>query len=197
MSLLRTLFDKIAHNAIRADNGKQALRQLDTGIATIFAPRSDRYTRENQEDTDYNKNWTPKTKVEKETLSPENYYRIGERQQEAEKAGANGPNADYVPPEKQVSIPSTALKKIRYSPKSEGLYVTFTGSNKEYFYPAVPLELIEELIKAPSKGEFFMANIHDQYSMYGKDHRRKNRKEQKAVKKYAKAYEKANKNKWA
>ena len=37
--------------------------------------------------------------------------------------------------------------------------------NKKYWYPRVPKEKIEELMAAPSKGEYFMQNIHDQYSV--------------------------------
>jgi glutaredoxin 2 len=62
-------------------------------------------------------------------------------------------------------VPSTAIKKIKYDPKTQELYVTFQGSNKKYWYPRVPKEKIEELMAAPSKGEYFMKNIHDQYSV--------------------------------
>lgn len=67
--------------------------------------------------------------------------------------------------EKTVSVDSTAISNVKYNPKTEGLKVKFQGEGKEYFYPAVPLELIQEWMKAPSKGEFFMEKIHDQYTM--------------------------------
>jgi hypothetical protein len=39
-----------------------------------------------------------------------------------------------------------------------------------------------------------MKNIHDQYSMYGTDHRAKNKSEQKGIRRYMRSYEKTNKN---
>ena len=170
--------------------------------------------------------WKPTTEIEKQTLSPKGYYRTRERAEQKEsrlqnifsrelekvksenghkKATAkdrleatNNVNREFDTEynEKQVSIPSTALKSIKYNPKSEALTVRFAGSGKEYFYPAVPLELVQALLKAPSKGEFFLKNIHDQYSMYGKDHSKKSKTQQNYIKKYQRAYNKANKNKW-
>lgn len=94
------------------------------------------------------------------------------------------------------SVSSTAIDRIKYDPDTEGLNVKFTSGSKSYFYPAVPLELIQAFLKASSKGKFFMANIHDQYSMYGKDHSKKNKKQQSAVRRYMKSYYKNNKGKW-
>lgn len=94
------------------------------------------------------------------------------------------------------SVSSSALRNVKYDPDTEALNVQFNGSSKHYFYPAVPLELVQALMKAPSKGEFFMKNIHDQYSMYGRDHRKKNRKQQSGIRKYMKSYVKNNKGKW-
>lgn len=94
------------------------------------------------------------------------------------------------------SISSTAIDRIKYDPDTEGLNVKFTSGSKSYFYPAVPLELIQAFLKASSKGKFFMANIHDQYSMYGKDHSKKDKKQQKGIKTYMKSYYKNNKGKW-
>ena len=200
---------------------------------------SDRYTYENKEDNKYDKKWTPKTKEEKETLSPHGYYRQGDRESEkkslmsgifnaalnraknedqervnklksegkearrtsnkklteiAEKEAEEQFNNEYR--EKQISVPSTAIKNIQYDPDTEGLTAQFASSGKKYFYPAVPLELVQALMKAPSKGEFFMANIHDQYSIYGKDHSKKDKKQQKGIKSYMKSYYKNNKGKW-
>ena len=94
------------------------------------------------------------------------------------------------------SVSSSALRNVKYDPDTEALNVQFNGSSKHYFYPAVPLELVQALMKAPSKGEFFMKNIHDQYSMYGRDHRKKNRKQQSGIRKYMKSYIKNNKGRW-
>ena len=65
----------------------------------------------------------------------------------------------------ETDIPSTALKYVKYDPKTQELYVKFQGSNKKYWYPRVPKEKIEELMKAPSKGEYFIKNIHDVYTV--------------------------------
>lgn len=94
------------------------------------------------------------------------------------------------------SVSSSAISNVKYDPDTEALNVKFNGSSKHYFYPAVPLELIQALLRAPSKGEFFMKNIHDQYSMYGRDHSKKNKKQQYAVRKYMKSYIKNNKGRW-
>ena len=192
----------------------------------------------NREDNKYDKKWTPKTKEEKETLSPSGYYRQGDRESErkslmsgifnaalnraknedqervnklksegkkarrtsnkklteiAEKEAEEQFNNEYR--EKQISVPSTAIKNIQYDPDTEGLTAQFASSGKKYFYPSVPLELVQALMKAPSKGEFFMANIHDQYSIYGKDHSKKDKKQQKGIKTYMKSYYKNNKGK--
>ena len=94
------------------------------------------------------------------------------------------------------SVSSSALSNVKYDPDTEALNVKFNGSGKHYFYPAVPLELVQGLLKAASKGEFFMANIHDQYSMYGRNHSKKNRKQQGGIRKYMKSYIKNNKGRW-
>lgn len=221
----------------RKSASRKAYDNLESGKTLSFSPESDRYTFGNQEDTQYNKKWTPKTAEEKKTLSPEGYFRIGERQNEkdnvfrdifdAAKAKATAADEKRVADikaqggkarrtqkrtieknakaeaqkifdeeyhEKQIAIPSTAIKNIKYNPKDEGLKVKFQGGKKEYFYPAVPTELIQRWLKAPSKGEFFMKNIHDQYSIFGKNHGAKSKAEQKGVRKYMKKYERTNKN---
>ena len=96
--------------------------------------------------------------------------------------------------ETQISVPSTAIADIRYNPKSEGLNVKFQGGKTSYFYPRVPLELIQRWMKAPSKGEFFMRNIHDQYSIFGKNHRKKSDSQHKGMRVYEKSYKAKNKN---
>ncbi len=94
------------------------------------------------------------------------------------------------------SVSSSALSNVKYDPDTEELNIQFNGSSKHYFYPAVPLELVQGLLKAASKGEFFMANIHDQYSMYGRDHSKKNKKQQRGIRKYMKSYIENNKGRW-
>lgn len=232
LNSIKSIFDNAKKNA-----SVRAWEKLGEGEKISFSPKSDRYTFGRQYDTQYDKKWKPATAEEKKTLSPEGYFRIGERQNEKdnvfrgifeaakEKAKASDEkrvadikaqggkarrtnkrtleknakaeaykifNEEYH--EKQVSMPSTAIKNIKYTPKTEGLKVKFQGGKKEYFYPAVPMELVQRWLKAPSKGEFFMKNIHDQYSIFGKDHRAKNKAEQKGVKRYMKSYEKKNAN---
>lgn len=183
----------------------KAYKRLDEGKQITLSPKSDRYTYENQEDTNYDKNWKPETEEEKKTLSPAGYFRKGEEAAVKQEKGINDTNEDLYN-KKQISIPSTALSSINYDPDTEGLTVKFQGNSKSYFYPGVPLELVQALLKAPSKGEFFLANIHDQYTMnpghkpvgqsktYGNMSKRAVRK---FFKKYKKAYMKNNKGKWS
>lgn len=195
---LKDIFRKALSPFMNKSDSKEAYDMLDQGQAISVAPKSDRYTYNNQEDTNYDKSWTPKTDTEKKTLSPEGYHRVGERdEKKAELQGdMNDNDFNEAYKEKQISVDSTAISNITYDPKDEGLKVKFKGSGKEYFYPGVPLETVQAFLKAPSKGEYFMNNIHDQYSMYGKDHSRKGKSQQKAVKKYMKSYYKQNKNMW-
>ena len=239
MSKLSEIFNRALSPFTNNSNSQQAYNDLKEGKKISLNMNSDRYTYDNREDNKYDKKWTPKTKEEKETLSPRGYYRQGDRESErksimsgifnaalnraknedqervnklksegkkakrtsnkkltemAEKEAEEQFNNEYR--EKQISVPSTAIKNIQYDPDTEGLTVQFTSSGKKYFYPAVPLELVQALMKAPSKGEFFMKNIHDQYSMYGKDHSKKDKKQQKGIKTYMKSYVKNNKGKW-
>ncbi len=195
---LKDVFRKALSPFINKSDSKEAYEKLDQGEAVSFAPKSDRYTYNNREDNNYDKKWTPKTKTEKETLSPDGYYRVGERaDKKAELQGKmDDKTFNEAYQEKQISVDSTAIANIEYDPKTEGLKVKFQGNGKEYFYPGVPLETVQALMKAPSKGEYFMKNIHDQYSMYGKDHSKKDKKDQKAIKKYMNSYYKQHKNMW-
>lgn len=179
-------------------DSKEAYDKLDQGETVSFTPKSDRYTYGNKEDNNYDKKWKPKTESEKKTLSPDGYYRFGERAEKKAELQGKMDDKDFnnAYQEKQISVDSTALSNIEYDPKTEGLKVKFQGNGKTYFYPGVPLETVQALMKAPSKGEYFMANIHDQYSMYGKDHSKKDKSQQKGIKKYMKSYYKNNKNLW-
>ncbi len=70
--------------------------------------------------------------------------------------------AGMSPKEMNVSsadIHSTAIARMRYNPKSENLYITFTSGDKEYLYPRVDKETVLKMSKAPSKGEYFQENI--------------------------------------
>lgn len=236
---IKDLFSRAMSAFKKTSDSTKAYNDLNEGKQIVYSPKSDRYTYGNQQDTDYNKNWTPETKEEKETLSPQGYFRVGERAEAKEQLksgifesalnkaraedkeriaklkeeGKRGRKTsekkleeqarqeadkqfDEEYNEKQVSVDSTAIAKIDYDPKSEGLKVRFVGGDKDYFFPAVPLEVVQQWLKAPSKGEFFRQKIFDQYSMYGSDHRKKTGIEQAGIKKYMKSYFKANKGKW-
>lgn len=184
---------------------KRAIKRLDQGKEITVSSKSDRYTYENQEDTNYDKNWKPSTSEERKSLSPAGYFRKGETEQVEEDIGINDDNKEFYN-KKQISIPSTAISSVNYDPDTEGLTVKFQGNDKKYFYPGVPLELVQDMMKAPSKGEFFMANIHDQYTMnpghqpVGKSSTYGNATKKainKFFKKYTKNYKKNNKGKWS
>lgn len=224
---IRNIFSGSRKNA-----SEKAFTNLTEGKNINFSPKSDRYTFGRRFDTQYDKVWKPKTAEEKKTLSPEGYFRIGERQNERDKVYTSifdaakerakaideervrqlkesGQKARRTQKrtlekkakeeadkaiqseenrEKQISIPSTAIAKIKYNPHNEILKVKFTSGNKEYTYrPGVPEDLIRRWLEAPSKGEFFMRNIHDQYSLFGKNHRKKTKSEVKGIMRYARA----------
>ena len=153
---------------------------------TLKAPKSERYTYlPNITGKAYEK-FKPESREEKDTLSPVGFFRVGEIDEERNKkiaekikeaAAQLGRKKLTKGQEKLVraqaqseqmytqDVQSTAIKKMKYDPKTNELWVTFQGSNKKYWYPRVPKEKIEELMAAPSKGEYFMQNIHDQYSV--------------------------------
>jgi hypothetical protein len=153
---------------------------------TIKAPKSERYTYlPNLAGKAYEK-FRPETREEKDTLSPIGFFRQGEIDEERNKkiaekireaAAQLGRKKLTKGQEKLVTaqaqseqmytqdVPSTAIKKIKYDPKTESLYVTFQGGHKAYWYPNVTRREVEELMAAPSKGEYFMQNIHDQHSV--------------------------------
>lgn len=153
---------------------------------TIKAPKSERYTYLPGTAGKWLEKFRPETQEEKDTLSPIGFFRQGEIDNERQKKIAEqikkaaadlgrkkltkGQEALVTKQAQQEQmytqdIPSTAIKKVKYDPKTKELWVTFQGSNKKYWYPRVPKEKIEELMAAPSKGEYFMKNIHDQHSV--------------------------------
>lgn len=55
---------------------------------------------------------------------------------------------------------STAIQSVNYNPETQACGVTFKGGNgKEYVYPRVPLEKIDKLLNADSKGGYFSKYI--------------------------------------
>lgn len=192
-------------------------QSLDAGkTISVKTPKSERYTYYAGLAGKKLEKFKPESKEEKDTLSPIGFFRTGERQSEAQKkiqerikAAASMMNQKELTPDQEKlvtaqaqreqpftqDIPSTAIKKFKYDPKTEELYVTFQGSNKKYWYPRVPKEKIEEMMNAPSKGEYFMNNIHDQYSVNYQLHKthspQSNMASNRAIKGYYKKMQKA------
>lgn len=191
-NILSGIFDKLKtkfngtspQNILQQDEIKTALDNNKT--ITVKSPKSERYTYLPGTAGKWLEKFRPQTQEEKDTLSPVGFFRQGEIDEQRQKKIAEhinkaaadlgrkkltkGQEALATKQAQQEAlitqdIPSTAIKKIKYDPQTKELYVTFQGSNKRYWYPRVPKEKVEELMEAPSKGEYFMKNIHDQYSV--------------------------------
>ena len=191
-NVLSGIFDKLKtkfngtspQNILQQDEIKTALNNDKT--ITINSPKSERYTYLPGTAGKWLEKFKPETREEKDTLSPVGFFRQGEIDEQRQKKIAEhinkaaadlgrkkltkGQEALVTKQAQQEAmitqdIPSTAIKKIKYDPKTQELFVTFQGSNKKYWYPRVPKEKVEELMEAPSKGEYFLKNIHDQYSV--------------------------------
>ena len=222
MAALTNIFEKIkdrfsntsSSNIEEQDKIKQS---LDAGkTIKINAPKSERYTYFAGLAGKKLEKFKPETQEEKDTLSPIGFFRVGERQNEVQKkiqerikAAASMMNQKELTPDQEAlvtaqaqreqpmtqDIPSTAIKKLKYDPKTEELYVTFNGSNKKYWYPNVPKEKVEELMAAPSKGEYFLKNIHDQhsvnYQLHGNHKPQNNRTANKIIRNYYKKMQRA------
>ena len=153
---------------------------------TIKAPKSERYTYLPNVTGKALEKFRPETREEKDTLSPIGFFRQGEIDEERNKKiaekireaaaqlgrkkltkGQEALVTKQAQSEQMYTqdVPSTAIKKMKYDPKTKELWVTFQGSSKKYWYPRVPEEKVREMMAAPSKGEYFMNNIHDQYSV--------------------------------
>ena len=183
---------------------------------TIKAPKSERYTYLPNVTGKALEKFKPETREEKDTLSPIGFFRQGEIDEERNKkiaekireaAAQLGRKKLTKGQEKLVTaqaqseqmytqdVPSTAIKKMKYDPKTKELWVTFQGSSKKYWYPRVPEEKVREMMAAPSKGEYFMNNIHDQYSvnyqLHGNHDPRNNKNANNVAKNYYKKMEKA------
>jgi hypothetical protein len=182
------LKDRFSNTSSGNIDEKDKIKQsLDAGkTISIKAPKSERYTYYAGLAGKKLEKFRPETQEEKDTLSPIGFFRVGERQDEVQKkiqerikAAASMMNQKELTPDQEKlvtaqaqreqpftqDIPSTAIKKFKYDPNTKELWVTFQGSNKKYWYPQVPKEKVEAMMEAPSKGEYFMNNIHDQYSV--------------------------------
>lgn len=212
------LKDRFTNTSSSNIDEKDKIKQsLDAGkTIKINTPKSERYTYYAGLAGKKLEKFRPETKEEKDTLSPIGFFRTGERQSEAQKkiqerikSAASMMNQKELTPDQEKlvtaqaqreqpftqDIPSTAIKKLKYDPKTQELYVTFQGSNKKYWYPRVPKEKVEALMEAPSKGEYFLKNIHDQYSvnyqLHGNHKPENNRASNKAIKNYYKKMQKS------
>ena len=222
MAIVNNIFDKLKErfnntSSSNIEENDKIKQSLDAGkTINVKTPKSERYTYYAGLAGKKLEKFKPESKEEKDTLSPIGFFRTGERQSEAQKkiqerikAAASMMNQKELTPDQEKlvtaqaqreqpftqDIPSTAIKKFKYDPKTEELYVTFQGSNKKYWYPRVPKEKIEEMMNAPSKGEYFMNNIHDQYSVNYQLHKthspQSNKASNRAIKGYYKKMQKA------
>lgn len=62
-------------------------------------------------------------------------------------------------------VPSTAIKRIRYNPKTKNLYIKFTSGDKEYLYPNVPEKEVQKYLVADSKGRYNYHKIRPKYAV--------------------------------
>ena len=60
-------------------------------------------------------------------------------------------------------MPSTAIRRLSYSPTSRELHVTFT-SGRRYAYAQVPPEVHAAFSTAQSRGTFFNHRVRDRFS---------------------------------
>lgn len=68
-------------------------------------------------------------------------------------------------PETETSVSSTAVKSVRYNPKTQELRITYVGGNKEYSFPNVPKEVVTEFLESPSKGKYLAHYIKPNYGV--------------------------------
>lgn len=59
-------------------------------------------------------------------------------------------------------VKSRALTHVDYDARALCLFVTFV-TGRVYVYDGVPPDVYEALLRAPSKGQFFNAEIKDRY----------------------------------
>lgn len=217
-NIFNTLKERFSGTSSSDIEQNDKLKQsLDAGkTIKINTPKSERYTYYAGLAGKKLEKFKPETQEEKDTLSPIGFFRTGERDAEAQKkiqerikTAASMMNQKELTPDQEAlvtaqaqreqpftqDIPSTAIKQLKYDPKTEELYVTFQGSNKKYWYPRVPKEKVEELMEAPSKGEYFLKNIHDQYSvnyqLHGNHKPENNKTSNRHIKNYYKKMQKA------
>lgn len=199
---------------LNPNNISKQQQLLNSGkTITLNSPQSSRFTFNDRlaKDSKNVKEFTPVTDKEKDTLSPEGYFRQGDidkvrktlidrainkRREELKSQGkklTKGREEEIKERMEdqrlyEAQVPSTAIRKVKYNPKTQELFVTFNGSSKQYWYPKVPESEVQKLMEAQSKGEYFLRHIHDQYTV-NPGHRRNTgfnyRKQRKLYKKGA------------
>lgn len=65
---------------------------------------------------------------------------------------------------KEVAVSSSAVRKLKYNPKTKELKIIYTSSGTEYTFPNVPSEVVTEFLDSPSKGKFLAHYIKPKYS---------------------------------
>jgi len=81
----------------------------------------------------------------------------GQMKREGIRKNAKGMQTTY--------MPSSAIQRIRYNPKTKNLYITFTSGNKEYLYPNVPEKEVQKYLVADSKGRYNYHKIRPKYAV--------------------------------
>lgn len=66
----------------------------------------------------------------------------------------------------QENVASTAIDSVRYDPKKKIMWIRFVGGDKEYAFPNVPKDKIQQFLKAQSKGRFYHQDL-AKYSVKG------------------------------
>lgn len=157
-------FFKDIINYLRPIDDKTQNEIVENGIEenktfTLKNPRSTRYTfGKGETNRDLFKHWKP---ANSKDLSPSGYL----QEQQVKKMTEDNPILKDLPLH-DTTIPSTCLRTVKYDPAMESLTVQFQGkNNKKYWYPNVPANEIVDLMQAPSKGRYFLQNIHDQYTL--------------------------------
>ena len=59
-------------------------------------------------------------------------------------------------------VDSTAVSRVDYDDEARRLLVTF-ATGRTYAYDAVPRNVYDTMLQAPSKGRFFNSEIRDRY----------------------------------
>lgn len=87
----------------------------------------------------------------KETAGFEGLFTHRQMEQAGEKLGGDDVGI--------ADIPSTAISRVRYNPKTKNMYVTFTSGDKEYLFPNVPEDVVRKFLNSSSKGRNYHLRV--------------------------------------